>query len=322
MRRASALIAIPLLAALAVVGCGSSTPSSSSSSSSSATTNASVTATGTFNSTPKVTIPAQKAGDNLVTRTLIKGSGATLTSTDSFVGNYVAYIWSGTKHTLMTTTYNQTPALFPSQLLTGLDTALKNATVGSRVLAVIPPKDGFGTSGESQLGITGTDTLVYVIDVVKAIANDSAASGAHVSSGGGDLPTVSDAATNPTITIPKGVAEPKNLEVKTLIQGTGPAVAKNDYIVVQYTGVDWKTGKTFGSSWSESQLFGTALNTQAIIPGWVDGLPGQKVGSRVMLVIPPKDGYGSSGNSQAGIGGTDTIVFVVDILDAYTPATS
>jgi peptidylprolyl isomerase len=35
-----------------------------------------------------------------------------------------------------------------------------------------------------------------------------------------------------------------------------------------------------------------------------------------MLSIPPADGYGSSGQSDAGIKGTDTLVFVVDILDA------
>jgi peptidylprolyl isomerase len=45
------------------------------------------------------------------------------------------------------------------------------------------------------------------------------------------------------------------------------------------------------------------------------------VGSRVMLVIPPKDGYGSAGASQAGIKGTDTLVFVVDIIDAFKPTT-
>ena len=38
--------------------------------------------------------------------------------------------------------------------------------------------------------------------------------------------------------------------------------------------------------------------------------------SRVLLVIPPKDGYGSAGSSAAGINGTDTLVFVVDIVDA------
>ena len=34
-------------------------------------------------------------------------------------------------------------------------------------------------------------------------------------------------------------------------------------------------------------------------------------------MIPPDKGYGAEGNAQAGITGTDTLVFVVDILDAY-----
>jgi peptidylprolyl isomerase len=57
-----------------------------------------------------------------------------------------------------------------------------------------------------------------------------------------------------------------------------------------------------------------------VIPGWDTGLAGQTVGSRVMLVIPPKDAYGSAGQSQAGITGKDTLVFVVDIIDAFKPA--
>jgi peptidylprolyl isomerase len=59
-----------------------------------------------------------------------------------------------------------------------------------------------------------------------------------------------------------------------------------------------------------------------VITGWSSGLRGVKVGSRVMLVIPPKDGYGSSGNSQAGIKGTDTLVFVVDVLAAFSTHTT
>jgi peptidylprolyl isomerase len=39
------------------------------------------------------------------------------------------------------------------------------------------------------------------------------------------------------------------------------------------------------------------------------------VGSLVIAVIPPADGSGAGGNSQAGIKGTDTLIFVVDILD-------
>ena len=105
---------------------------------------------------------------------------------------------------------------------------------------------------------------------------------------------------------------------KTLIKGSGPEVAKGDYVIAQYTGYIWRTKKTFSSSWSSGSPFGFVLGAspEQVIPGWDTGLAGQTVGSRVMLVIPPKDGYGSAGQSTAGIKGTDTLVFVVDILDA------
>jgi len=53
-----------------------------------------------------------------------------------------------------------------------------------------------------------------------------------------------------------------------------------------------------------------------VIPGWDERLVGRTVGSRVILEIPPADGYGEQGNEQAGIKGTDTLFFVVDILGA------
>ena len=53
---------------------------------------------------------------------------------------------------------------------------------------------------------------------------------------------------------------------------------------------------------------------QGAIKGFSTGLAGQKVGSRVMLVVPPKDGYGKQGSGE--IKGTDTMVFVIDILGA------
>ena len=45
------------------------------------------------------------------------------------------------------------------------------------------------------------------------------------------------------------------------------------------------------------------------------------MGSQVLAVIAPADGYGpQGGNSSAGIGKDDTLVFVIDILSAETPA--
>ena len=46
----------------------------------------------------------------------------------------------------------------------------------------------------------------------------------------------------------------------------------------------------------------------------IDLLVGAKIGSRVLMSVPPKQGYGKKGNEQAGIKGTDTLVFVVDLV--------
>lgn len=323
MRRAAALVIIPLLAAAAVAGCGSSSShsSSSSSASSSATANQSVKVTGDFGASPKVTIPKVTAGPDLYTKTLITGSGQKLTSADSLIGNFTLYDWSGTTARLVGSTFSAGgPTLFSGgQMLTGLKTALVGQPTGSRVLAVVPPKDGFGTTGNSQIGVKGTDTLVFVIDMVSTIGNNASATGQQVSNGGGSLPTVTEPAGKAaTIKIPASAA-PKTLTTKTLVQGTGAKVASGDYVVVQYTGVIWRTGKVFDSSWSRSQPFAFNVGAGQVIPGWDKGLLGQTVGSRVMLAIPPADGYGSAGASQAGIKGTDTLVFVVDILGAYAP---
>lgn len=318
MPRARALLAIPLLAAaLAAAGCSSS--SSSSAGSTSTAVNSSVAVSGAFGSAPKVTIPAQKADNALTVKTVIQGNGPTLASSDEFLGNYVAYVWSGTTHKLATSTYSAAPTLLSNKLLPGLATALHGKTTGSRVLAVIPPKDAFGSQGNSQLGIKPTDTLVFVIDVIQRFGATQAAQGTSVSNGGGNLPTVAagKAGTAPTVTIPKS-APSSSLVSKVLIKGSGAAVAKGQEIVVQYTGVNYRTAKVFDSSWSRSAPFAFQLDASPsqVIPGWDKALTGQTIGSRVLLVIPPADGYGKAGASQAGIKGTDTLVFVVDILGA------
>ena len=311
MRRIGAAFLLPLLFALALVGCGSS-------SSPPAEPNTSVSATGSFGAAPAVKIPAQKADSKLYVKTEIKGSGQTLAKSEAFLSNYVVYIWSGKTHKLVLSTYTATPQVLSGTLLPGLQTALQGQKMGSRVLAVLPPKYGYGASGNSQVGVTGSDTLVFVVDMIKDYAATDSASGAAVSSGGGSLPTVTATTGKaPTVKIPTS-SPPSSLVVKTLIKGSGPALAKGEYVVTQYVGLNWRTRAVFDSSWSRGAPLGFQLDAspEQIIPGWDKGLVGVPVGSRVLLVIPPKDGYGSAGQSSVGIKGTDTLVFVVDILDA------
>jgi peptidylprolyl isomerase len=326
MRRLLAITVIPLLACLVIVGCGSSKPSSTSTSSSSAAANssnanASVTVAGAFGTTPVVKIPKLDANNKLFVKTVIPGTGATVTKTDAMAANFVLYFWDGKSSSLKANTFTSNPTVIGGTMLPGLETALIGQKVGSRVLAVIPPADAYGTSGNSQLGITGTTTLVFVIDVIKSYPGSASAFGTQESDGGGSLPTVTaHPGSAPTLTIPSG-NPPSGLVTKTLIKGSGPKLAKGQYVIAQYTGYIWRTKKVFDSSWSSGSPFGFVIGAtpEQVISGWDSGLAGQTVGSRVMLVIPPKDAYGSTGASQAGITGTDTLVFVVDIIDAFKP---
>ena len=256
MRRFLALIAIPLLACVALAGCGGSsksTASSSSSASSSSGANTAVTATGAFDKTPKVTIPKTKPGSSLTVRTLIQGSGTALTKSDALAANFVLYFWQGSSSSLKASTYSSSPTVIGGTMLPGLESALIGKKVGSRILAVIPPAQGYGTSGNSQLGITGSTTLVFVIDVLKSYSDTAGATGAQVSSGGGGLPTVSaKSGTAPTLAFPSSTP-PGALVTKTLVKGSGPKVAKGDYVIAQYVGYIWRTKKVFGSSWSSAR---------------------------------------------------------------------
>ncbi len=121
-------------------------------------------------------------------------------------------------------------------------------------------------------------------------------------------------ATKPVVTPPKG-APPKNLVVRTLVPGTGKTVAAGQTITVNYVGVLYKTGAEFDSSWKRNQTFTTQLSPGSVIPGWVKGLTGVKVDSRVELIIPPNLGYGKAGQPPT-IPGNSTLVFVIDVLSA------
>ena len=128
----------------------------------------------------------------------------------------------------------------------------------------------------------------------------------------GTLPAASGSfGETPSITFPKAPA-PEDLAVQVLSQGAGDVVAAGDEIEVDYHGQTWG-GRVFDSSFDRGAPVTFPIGVGAVIAGWDDGLVGKVVGSRVLLSIPPHLGYGDRGMPQAGIRGTDTLVFVVDI---------
>ncbi|RNL60496.1 FKBP-type peptidyl-prolyl cis-trans isomerase [Nocardioides marmoriginsengisoli] len=106
------------------------------------------------------------------------------------------------------------------------------------------------------------------------------------------------------------VKQPTDLVLKVIKEGDGATVGTGDSVTVDYQGTNWDTGKVFDESYGKQPA---TFSTDQVVPGFGAALVGQKVGSQVMVSIPPKYGYGETGNAQAGIKGTDSLLFIVEI---------
>ncbi len=177
--------------------------------------------------------------------------------------------------------------------------ALECQPLGSRVVLALP---GAAIGSETPL-------VVYA-EALEALP--LVASGTAVDPTPG-MPTVTlDAGGAPTVTIPEGEA-PAETQVALLKQGDGAVVGAGDLVVVQYRGVKWSDGTEFDSSWSRGAP--SQMQTSQVVTGFRTALEGQQVGSQVLVVIPPADGYGDDPTHALA---EETLVFVIDIL-ATTP---
>jgi FKBP-type peptidyl-prolyl cis-trans isomerase len=325
-------MAVVLTAALGlttVAACGSSSSGSgaaTSTASSSAAASAALqglTATGAVDlkTAPKVTLGKTPISSTQVEhKVLTPGTGKAATKADTV--KLRAQIFNGTSGKLLDNGFaagrpTESYRLARTDIVPGFTEGLVGATKGGRIAFTIPPAKGFGSAGNQQLGIKGTDTIVVVADIADVHTPMTKIDGAQSPSPAG-LPTVefkNGPTKAPTVTVPKTKA-PTTTQQVTLVEGTGPVVQKGQTISAQYHGVLWKDGSVFDSSWERGTPADFPIGVGGVIKGWDSTLVGKKVGSRVLLVIPPADGYGKAG-SPPKISGTDTLVFVVDILDAY-----
>ena len=77
-------------------------------------------------------------------------------------------------------------------------------------------------------------------------------------------------------------------------------------------GVACSTGKQFDSSWDSGEPIDATLNEGGLVQGWIEGIPGMKVGGRRQLTIPADLAYGPAG--QGDIAKNEALVFVIDLL--------
>ena len=309
MSRIASILTVSLVA-LALAGC--SAPGGANCIPSGAASSA-VKVEGAFGAAPTITFDKGLTATTTERSVAIAGSGAPVANGDTVTMDYTLY--NGTTGLeIEKSDYSETsPIPYPidtaATSFVGLAKAISCTTIGSRIVAVIPNAEGFGPQA-AQAGIGADDTLVFVIDVASVAAKPLAeATGTPVEPLAG-FPEVVFTDGNPTVTIPAG-AVPSKYAIETLIQGDGEVVADGATVVVNYEGVNWNSGEVFDSSFDRGEP--STFSTAGVIQGFHDALVGQKIGSRVVVIIPSDLGYGDTGSGDK-IKAGDTLVFVVDIL--------
>ncbi len=200
---------------------------------------------------------------------------------------------------LIRDSYSSSPT---AQLLTKADLGpdlyetLSGQRVGARLLQVVPSSE----NGDPYPTAT-------VIDVLPTRAQGTA-----VQPGEG-FPTVTEAEDGSPQLTPLEADPPASLRVQPLLRGTGRQVVATDTVTVQLSGWAWVGGEQFDTTWTSGLPLSFSLQD---VPAWQEGLVDQPVGSRVMLVVPPSYALGVTQSEELQ---GQTVVFVVDILNARTP---
>ena len=299
------LVAMMLLVAASAAACGSNSQPPP----------AVPAVTGTFGTDPVITMPNGSPPGQLVVQTLIQGHGPVVRPHDYVLFNVQGKVWAGNREVVDSYT-NHAPQGLPLRSAIAAWRSLAGQRTGSRVLMVVPPRDAFGPKGDPQAHIMGSDTLVFVFDVLGSLQETAHAAGTVIPyHPGPGMPAVTWSARGPIITVPAKAAPPAKLVSQVLIRGRGQPIQAGQTVVVQDTGVVWRTGTVFESSWARGFPESFLLGAGQVLPGWDNGLGGMPVGSRVLLVIPPALGYGQTGLAP-DVGSHDTLVFVIDIVAA------
>jgi len=209
------------------------------------------------------------------------------------------------------------PATFSlGQVIPGFSTGLQGAHAGDRVLIGVASKDGYGATGNGA-AIRAGDSLIFVIDVRKVESPLTEASGTPAKPPSTVPMLTYDKADHPEkfVATPQTAKAPDELGVYPIIKGDGDVVKSGQTITVEYVGQLYPDGDVFDESWSKDEPVSFSVGTGGLIEGWDQGLVGQTVGSRVILVIPSDLGYGEAGSGD-DIPPNADLIFVIDILQA------
>jgi len=278
---------------------------------------------GEFGRKASIAIPKAAPSGRFVVTPTLTGHGRTVSNHDIAIVNYTARAWKAGKE--LPSTYREggksgTPVVFTvgsDSVLPALDRAVRGQRVGSRILVIAPPAAAYGSSGNPSIGVSPTETVVFAVDIVDAVHAEATVQGKQRAEGDG-LPTVRADASTIAISVPDA-APPQNVVSRRLIDGSGPGVRAGHTVVLRRAGAVWNANRgkdnavLFDASWTTGPA-PVVIGRHNLIEGLDRALVGAKVGSRLLVVVPPSLGYGTQ--AQRGIPARSSLIFVVDVLAA------
>jgi peptidylprolyl isomerase len=279
-----------------------------------------VQVSGGFGTKPAVTVPDQPAPATLSKQVLVQGTGATVVKGDTLIANYSGQTWaakSGKPNVFDSSFDRGTPAAFQigvGSVIPGWDKTLVGQKIGSRLLLTIPPADGYGASGQSSANISGTDTLVFVVDVVARYAPNAAAAGIAVRKlPTSDFPKITNPSGKaPSILSTAGVHAPTKPTSTLVATGSGALISTSKSLVLQIVQADIATGKAVTSSWGKAPQVVAASS----VFGIASALKGQKIGSRAVVLAPAIAATPATA-SQAAQPASPAQVLIVDVVGQF-----
>lgn len=251
------------------------------------------------------------------------GSGDRSGAGEVVDADYVVY--SGKTGALITSSYAdpaaQVPAAQALRLSAGGDSTLSQAVAcaapGSTIVLTTSIESLFGPGAASpEMDISAADTAVVVLDVT---ATHPGRAEGNARPGQQGMPAIALATDGrPGVTFPGGPA-PAELTVMQSIEGTGETVAADDTVLLHYTGIIWEREEVLDSSWEKGAPVAWSMGDPNLIPGFVDAIVGQPIGSQVVVSIPQELGYSDPATRPPSVQEGDHLLFVIDILDRVEP---
>ncbi|MCL2489864.1 MAG: FKBP-type peptidyl-prolyl cis-trans isomerase [Propionibacteriaceae bacterium] len=273
-----------------------------------------ITVTGDFNSgVPTIDAPYPFSVDTTQCKTLVAGTGPAVVPEAPVEINYIGINASNGGMFDSSWTNGAPVDNYANGFVPGFNQCLATATEGSRLLMLITSDDGYGPDGNSQAGINGGDTILFVVDVL--VAGVDVPTGPVLATGN-QWVTVTDSNGVPTATVNAGQAPPTSVQTTVLVQGQSKPVSAEDTLVVNFFTMDYATGQYIENSFTDGN--GPQAGALAdMIPGWRTALVGQPIGTRLLVIVPPDQAY-PKGNATPSIAPNTTLVCVIDIQFAFT----